>query len=188
MIIVFLLIIYSQTLKKCVEHYDLQKDSIKYYFIEKIQSIISNKRTLEFISKGKAKNSSPQPFKEQYKETHELIESSEDEETSSFNEKNSLRTKDIGYRKDRKHLLRNSKKKSNNKVNFTNISNKKIERAKKVSIYLKVQENKGEININQMIALYIDKCEKNDQFLNEEFSSQIAFINERREQKSNKKK
>lgn len=115
-----------------------------------------------------------------------MIESSEDEEASSFNEKNSIRAKEIGYRKDRKHLLRNSKKKINNKVNFASISSKKIERAKKVSIYLKVQENKGEININQMMALYMDKCEKNDQLLNEEFNSQIAFINARREQKSKK--
>lgn len=79
--------------------------------------------------------------------------------------------------------MRNSKKKIN-KLNFVSISHKKIERAKKMNLYLKVQENKGGINSSQMASTYLDKCEKNDSLVKEELNSQISFINAKREQKS----
>ena len=134
-----------------------------------------------------SKNSKRASFISQEENEKEIKESKEEnsseEEDSSSNEKSSLNIKIIKYRKERKNLIQNAKKKIG-KLNFVSISHKKIERAKKMSLFLKMQEDKRETNINQIISSYMQKCENNDEMVKEDLNSQISFIKARIEQKS----
>lgn len=117
------------------------------------------------------------------------IDSSEEEEESSesCNGKSSPNSKTlIKQKKERQNLIRNAKRKIG-KLNILSISHKKIERAKKMNLFFKVQQDKKEININQMIASYVEKCQNNDEIIKEDINSQISFIKARFEQKSKKK-
>ena len=114
-----------------------------------------------------------------------LNSSDEEESSGSFNEKSSPNSKTlIKHKKERQNLIRNAKRKIG-KFNILSISHKKIERAKKMNLFFKVQQDKKEININQMISFYVQKCQNNDEIIKEDINSQISFIKARFDQKSN---
>lgn len=117
------------------------------------------------------------------------LDSSDEEESSeSCNGKSSPNSKTlIKHKKERQNLIRNAKRKIG-KLNILSISHKKIERAKKMNLFFKVQQDKKEININQMITSYVEKCQNNDEIIKEDINSQISFIKARFDQKSKKKK
>lgn len=110
----------------------------------------------------------------------EEIKSSDDD--ISFNEKST--SKNLKYVKERKSLTTKNLKKNFSKLNFASISHKKIERAKKMNLFLKLQEDKKEQNINEMINLYTERCQRNDELVKEDINSQNSFIKARMEQKS----
>lgn len=170
-----------------MEHYDIEKDAIKYYFLEKIQSIISNKRTLNLMlneSNKKSKKNSQM----------DLDASSEKKSTkASFEEKeiSSHRKVEISENKDNKDLIKTERKNlvrtasaKRGSVSLANITNKKFERAKKLHIFLKTRESRRENNVEEIISEYKNICQRNNRLVQEDFKTQNSYLNSKNEQKS----
>lgn len=170
-----------------MEHYDIEKDAIKYYFLEKIQSIISNKRTLNLMlneSNKKSKKNSQMELdvSNEKKSTKASFEEKEILNQRKFEQNENKEFKELKHT-ERKNLVRTSSVKRGS-VSLANITNQKFERAKKLHIFLKTRENRRENNVEEMISEYRKLCQRNDELVQEDFKTQNSYLKSKTEQKS----